>query len=284
MLSSELVMIYSFRGDTSKAGSLIPDWPENNPVPVTDASRMPIQSLGHDSGHPQPGLKPGHMPSVFLGERIPEQFWHAIPRTVRVRPQPGKKWPVGRLKDFQGFHYMPLVSARARDLIETLDAGVHQFFPVNIVRADNEAPLFEGESYFLINACGTESPEEFFPFDAVQRRIAAGEFDHDARIRGELLDCMIERRFPGDIVERVFAGERFRWYWPENRNRLLINKGFVSRFDLFVLPTVHRRLDGVLTIYGGGNSGFCQVTEKFRQAVKKAKLSGGQFEPCTEVD
>lgn len=277
-------MIYSFRGDGGKAGSLIPDWPENNPVPVADVSRMPMQMLGHHSGHPRPGLRPGHMPSVFLGERIPEEFWHAIPRTVRIRPQLGSKWPVGRLKDFQGLLSMPLVSVRARELIERLDPGINQFFPVSLVRADNEAPLFEGEPYFLLNACGTESPEEFFPFDAVRRRIAAGEFDHDARIKSELLGFTTERRFSGDIVERIFGGERFRWYWPENRNRLLVKKSFVSKYQVFVLPTAHHHSNGILTIYAGANAGYLQVTEAFRQAVKKAKLTGGQFEPCTEVD
>ena len=224
------------------------------------------------------------MPSVFLGERIPDEFLHAIPQTVRVRPQPKKKWPIGRLKDFQGLLSLPLVSVRGRDLIEGLDPGVHQFFPVSIVRADNEAPLFEGEPYFLLNVCASASPEDFFPFHEVKHRIAKGEFDYDPWIKRELLGCMIERSCPTEIVERVFAGERFRWYWPENQNRLLVRKGFVAAHHLFVLPTVHRHSEGVLTIFAGANDGYVQVSEAFRQAVKKAKLTGGQFEPCTVVD
>ncbi len=144
--------------------------------------------------------------------------------------------------------------------------------------------MFDGEPYYLLNVCGVVDPQDIFPFAAVERRIAEGQFDTDPLIKVELQGCVLERRLPGDVVERVYCGERYRWYWPDNSNRLLVKKGFAADVNVFVIPTLHSHSHGVLTIFSGAAAGYQLVTETFKQAVKTAKLTGGHFEPCTEVD
>jgi hypothetical protein len=181
-------MIYVLKPDSTKCGTMITDWPELNPRPILDPDRSWLHAYWPSkddhkvavasAAPPEVGLLPGHMPSVYFGERVPDGLRSAVPTTVRLRPQPGKKWPVGRLKDFNKLNVVPIISVRAVELIESLAPGRNQFFPIDFVRADTDAPLFEGERYYLLNVCDTVRADRLFPFEAFERNLHAGLYDY----------------------------------------------------------------------------------------------------------
>jgi hypothetical protein len=275
-------VIYTFRGDTTKGGNLSTDWPELNPLPLVDRTRIPIGQYKDVNG-PDLGLMAGAMPSVYFGEPIPEGFQGAIPRAVKIRPQLGKKWPKGKLKDFQCLLVHPLVSARAMVLIESLDPRVHQFFPVLLVREDNGDVLFDGEQFFLLNVCATAPPDKFFPFLEIERRIHAGVYDEKPSLKAELINCRWQRKLPsGDWLEG-YSGTTLRFAFPGSRNRWVVEPTESSSRNLFVVPTYSRRVGNRLIAYaGGGNELF--ASQVFHDAVKREKLSGAHFEECATLD
>ena len=263
-------MIYWFRGDTSKGGKLLVDWPEANPVPVHDASRLPAIALFKTGRSATAGLRPGFMPSVYFGERLDRSFREAIPTKIEVSAPAGRKFPAGGLKDFQWLLTYPLLSTAARQLIEVLDPGIHQFFEIEIVHAGTNSPAFGTDPRYLLNICGVARADRFFPFAEAATSKAAGRTLPQFEFHKTLSDGSRYLGFDGQSFKFGMAGSMGRW---------VVASDFEPPNHVFVVPD---RLDAradQLTSFGGGWS-HVFVSQQFRDAAKKAKLTGTHFEEC----
>ena len=281
-------MISILKPNSSKVASLIPDWPELNPRPLADPSRALVQDYQPggitSAAEPAVGLLPGHMPSVYFGEAVPDGLRSAVPTTVRIRMQPGKKWPEGNLKDFAKLKLVPIVSDRAVSLIESLAPGRNQYFPVAFVKADDGGPLFAGQRHYLLNVCDTVPADRMFPFQAFEANLHAGQYDH--LDKGTFADVFAKRRLKYRI-ERPVAGGGSQLLRDGGVLRFELN-GFGNKYlvdpdaapgPLFVVANNCRRADDQMLIFGSAY-GDLFVTDAFRAAAKKAKLTGTAYEDC----
>lgn len=287
-------MISVLKPDSTKCGTMITDWPELNPRPILDPDRSLLHAYQTNepdkvpvasAAVPEVGLLPGHMPSVYFGERVPDTLCKAIPRKVRLRPQPGKKWPVGGLKDFNKLTLVPLISQRAVQLIEELAPGRNQFFPIDFLRADTDAPMFEGERYYLLNVCDTVRADRLFPFEAFERNLHAGLYDYfdEGTFADKFKTRQLTYRFEkplqegGCLLARSATTLKFELYGKQNR--LLVDHEAAKDVPIFVATNHCDRSNGEMKLYGDAY-GDLFVTEKFRDAAKKAKLTGTGYEAC----
>lgn len=263
-------MIYSFRGDTSKGGKLLVDWPEVNPVPVHDASRLPPIELFTSGRSATAGLRPGFMTSVYFGERLEGSFREPMPTKVEVSAPAGRKFPAGGLKDFQWLLTHPLLSTAARELIEALDPGIHQFFEIEIVHAGTTNPAFGADPRYLLNIGGVARADRFFPFAEAATSKAAGRTLPQFEFHKTLSDGSRYVGFDGQSFKFGMAGSEGRW---------VVASDFEAPSHVFVVPD---RLDAradQLTSFGGGWS-HVFVSQQFRDAAKKANLTGTNYAGC----
>jgi hypothetical protein len=289
-------MISVLKPDFSRR--VMPDWPELNPRPIADPDRsllhaywpskddhkVPVAS----AAPPEVGLLPRHMPSVYFGEKIPDSLLSAVPRTVRLRPAGNKKWPVGRLKDFNKLNLVPIISLRAVELIESLAPGRNQFFPIDFVRATTDAPLFEGERYYLLNVCDTVRADRLFPFEAFERNLHAGLYDYldEGTFAHKFKTRQLTYRFEkplqegGRLLARCASTLRFELHGKENQ--YLVDQEAARDVPIFVVANHCDRSNGQTRLYAA-SYGDLFVTETFRDAVKNAKLTGARYEGCISL-
>jgi hypothetical protein len=88
------------------------------------------------------------MPPLCIGRRVHDVEVPRIPTTLRQLGRRWKKFPHVSLPSGQW-----LVSQTFKDIVESLDPGFHQFFPVMIINDTDGRAYDELEPYYFWNCC-----------------------------------------------------------------------------------------------------------------------------------
>jgi hypothetical protein len=88
------------------------------------------------------------MPSLCIGRRVHDVEVPRIPTTLRQLGRRWKKFPHVSMPAGQW-----LVSQTFKDIVESLDPGFHQFFPVTIINDTDGRAYDEFEPYYFWNCC-----------------------------------------------------------------------------------------------------------------------------------
>lgn len=91
---------------------------------------------------------PERKPMVVFGKPVPDWLVDRIPKVVTVS-RLSRSGPVKRLPDLVEF----MVSGRLREVIERLEPGVHEFFPVSLVFEKTGQPAYDDQSWYIFNIC-----------------------------------------------------------------------------------------------------------------------------------
>ena len=109
------------------------------------------------------------------GRRIPGEL---VPTRARIQKMGA------RFYDYNNFQIAAGVSLRFKDLVESIEPGVHQFFPIELLRQDSVTPY--GEPFWLLNVT-TRVDAISLVNSAMYQRGEDGQFgpiDPDGRFTG----------------------------------------------------------------------------------------------------
>ncbi|HJQ59818.1 MAG TPA: hypothetical protein VJ890_23115 [Vineibacter sp.] len=160
--------IYAALVNYTQSGIFGFEMPPMSECPLRDRS-LQLNPYGFHDGWPEVPLPPGHVPSIYFGERIPEPLLDAFPRPLKVTPLKGKKYPK-RLNDFVDAPFL-CVSEKAQSTIETLDPGIHQFVSVSFADRDTGKPLFEDAPRYFWNILSFVRLPDLFSLDTANEAI-----------------------------------------------------------------------------------------------------------------
>lgn len=123
------------------------------------------KNVGLNSDHPEPWIKPldAETSAISLVSSKPIEGWslfgHAgfglgLPVRPETVPTRARRTGAGLSHypklDVDKMEGWPILTQAVKDLIESIEPGVHQFFPVTVAIGSEDAPYGE---YFLFNAC-----------------------------------------------------------------------------------------------------------------------------------
>lgn len=117
---------------------------------------------GRESGLPfEFPLKEGYIPSFAEGMKIPEEMLSAVPKTILIsKVSKRAKFPE-KLDDY----IWRQVNEPLRDMIEELEPGVHQFFPVGHIDGDTGEKLYTDQNWYMFNIATTLPAMEIIDFE-----------------------------------------------------------------------------------------------------------------------
>ena len=140
--------VYEAATDYGQVGSFGYDLPTLSINPMFSRERVNAWQM-LPPGWPEVRLPPNHIPSLECGERFDAEALALYPADVPVHLANAKKYP-RRLHDFLQNPLLS-VSGGGRDLIEAMEPGRHQLLPHRLVDRDSSRPLYDGEQRYFLN-------------------------------------------------------------------------------------------------------------------------------------
>jgi len=105
-------------------------------------------------------LEEGYIPSFSQGEEIPVHIISKIPKLIIIYKGKRAKFPE-RLDDY----IWRQVNEPLRDMIEELEPGVHQFFPVEYIYDETGEKIYTDQNWYMFNIAVTLPARELIDFD-----------------------------------------------------------------------------------------------------------------------